>query len=440
MKTKSISLESYIEELSSNYSPLDVSKKIIKHSPNMYTKARKNHSFLRLRTPENPLSFKNQFIADFVHTARMIPLNKENQNLEVSFYFYSNVLTSMLSQNTEASKWLKENIEVVDKKYRLSNRSDKGFPRKYRIKDSGLLKTIKKYPVLSSEDFLENIPFTNEKKFIGLYKEDCIAVDAKLFTEEILKDYFNICSQSVIAKTSQQGGIFYLLKDKTLSRASNRVHTLFQIIPKAIRNKIFFSEIDVKGSQVSLTANWIIENNLMDKFPELVKLSGFKDFGYFLPMFSQFSNAFGLSTKDTKKMFIMTLNFGDPIKYFNLKKYKNTSQFKTLTKIIKEIKKYTLLRASLEPTRSEYFKEKAKVISNKKKWQGMFLFDIYSREEEKVRNILIEAIRELSIKINLPSILQIHDAVRFNFKLSDEDKQYIYQKLKPFSKISLSFK
>jgi len=439
MKTNSNSLESYIEELSSNYSSLDVSKTIIKHSPNMYTKARKNHTFLRLRTPENPLSSKSQFIADFIHTARLIPLNKENQNLEDSFYFYSNVLTSMLSQNTEASKWLKENIELVDKRYKLSNRTDKGFPRKYRIEDLGLLKSIKKYQVPSSEDFLENLPLVNQNKFIKLYKEDCIAVDAKLFTKEILKDYFNICVQSVIAKTSQQGGIFYLIKDKTLSRASNRVHTLFQIIPKALRNKIFFSEVDVKGSQVSLTVNWIIENKLMDKFPELVKISGFKDFGYFFPDYSGFAKTFNLKPKEVKKMIITTLNFGDPIKNFNLKKYKNTSHFKRLKKLINEVKKYSKLRANLEPELAEQFKEKAQQISSKKKWQGMFLFYIYSREEEKIRNILIDSIREVS-KIKLPSILQVHDAVRFNFVLTDEDKEYIYKNIsKDFKRVSLTF-
>jgi hypothetical protein len=438
MATPNISLESYIEELSTSNSPIDVSKKVIKHSPNAYVKARKNHTLIRLRTPQSGISSKHQLIADFVHTARLIPLNEDNQNLEGEFYFYANVISSMTSQKSEEAKWLKENIELVDAQYKVSGKDNKGFPRKYRIKDAHLLQAIKKCPIPSSDDFLASIEPIDITKFEALYKDDCIAVDARLFNKEHLKDYFNISVQNVIAKTFQNGSIFYLIKDKTFSRASNREYTLFQVIPKAIRNKLFFSEVDIRGSQVSLTANWIVKKNLQDMFPEIIRLSGFKDFGYFSPHYSEFASTFGLTTKEVKKMIIMTFNYGNPIKHFNLQKFKNTEEFKRMVVLIKEVKKYIKLMAQLEPELAESFKAKAKA---KKKWQGTFAFYIYSRFEKQVRDILLGAVKEISKKVQQPSIIQVHDAIRFDFTLTDEDKMYIYSKIEnsPYSGISLHF-
>jgi hypothetical protein len=424
--SQNISLESYIAELSTSYSPTSVSKKVFKHSPNAYVKARKNHTLLRLRTPQSGISSKHPLIADFVHTARLMPLNEDNQNLEGEFYFYANVFTSMTSQKSDASKWLKENIEMVDAQYKVSGKDNKGFPRKYRIKDAHLLQAIKKCPIPSSEDFLSSIEPVDINEFKSLYKDDCIALDAKLFNKDNLKEYFKPCVQNVIAKTFRHGSLFYLIKDWTFSKSSNREFTLFQLIPKAIRNKIFFSEVDIVGSQVSLTANWIVKNNLQHMFPEIISLSGFKDFGYFRPHYSGFSTAFGLSTKETKKMIITTFNYGNPIKKFNLMKFKNTKEFTRLVKIMKEVKKYIKLMEQLEPELAEKFKAKTKA---KKKWQGSFSFYIYSRFEKQVRDILIEAVKEISKMVELPSILQVHDAVRFNFTLTDEDKEYIYSKI-----------
>jgi hypothetical protein len=242
----------------------------------------------------------------------------------------------------------------------------------------------------------------------------------------------------VIAKTFHQGTLFYLIKDWTFSKSSNREFTLFQIIPKAIRNKIFFSEVDIAGSQVSLTANWIVKKNLQDMFPEIIRLSGFRDFGYFCPYYSGFSTAFGLTTKEVKKMIFTTFNYGNPIKNFNLQKFKNTEEFSRLVKIIKEVKKYIKLMAQLEPEMAEKFKAKTKP---KKKWQASFSFYIYSRFEKQVRDILLGAVKEISKRVKQPSIIQVHDAVRFNFTLTDEDKEYIYSKIEnsPYSGISFHF-
>jgi hypothetical protein len=208
-----------------------------------------------------------------------------------------------------------------------------------------------------------------------------------------------------------------------------------------IRNKNFFSEVDIVGSQVSLTANWIVKNNLQDMFPEIVKLSGFKDFGYFRPYYSGFSTAFGLSVKDTKKMIITTFNYGNPIKNFNLQKFKNTKEFSRLVKLMREVKKYIKLMAQLEPELAEKFKAKVKKANPKKKWQKSFSFYIYSRFEKQVRDILLGAVKEISKRVKKPSIIQVHDAVRFNFTLTEEEKRYIYSKIESslYRGISLHF-
>jgi hypothetical protein len=434
--SKNISLESYIEELSSTFS--DVPFKTKTHSPNAYIKARKSHPLPRLRTPQSGISSKNQSVADFVHTARLLHLNEDNQNLEGEFYFYANVFTSMTSQKSDSAKWLKDNIEIADAQYKVSSKGTKGHPRKYRIKDAGLLQAVKKCPIPSSEDFLASIEPVDYNTFKALYKDDCIALNANALNKEHLKDLFNICVQNVIAKTFHQGTLFYLIKDWTFSKSFNREYTLLQIIPKAIRNKIFFSEVDIQGSQVSLTANWIVKNNLQDMFPEIVKLSGIQDFGYFRPYYSGFSTAFGLSVKETKKMIFTTFNYGNPIKRFKLQKFKNTKEFTRLVKLIREVKKYIKLMAQLEPSLAESFKAHAKP---KKKWQASFSFYIYSRFEKQVRDVLIGAVKEISKRVELPSILQVHDAVRLNFTLTDEEKRFIYSKIEnsPYRGISLHF-
>jgi hypothetical protein len=432
--SSNISLESYIPELTYT----DVPFKVHKHSPNAYIKARKYHPLSRLRTPQSGISSINQSAADFVHTARLLTLNEDNQNLEGEFYFYANVFTSMTSQKSPESKWLKENVEIADAQYKVSSKGTKGHPRKYRIKDASLLQAVKKCPIPSSEDFLASIEPVDYNTFKALYKDDCIALNAEFFNKEHLKEYFNLCVQNVIVKTYLNGHLFYLIKDWTFSKSFNREYTLFQIIPKAIRNKIFFSEVDIKGSQVSLTANWIVKNNLQDIFPEIIKLSGIKEFGYFAPQYSGFSTDFGLSVKETKKMIITTFNYGNPIKRFKLQKFKNTKEFTRLVKLIREVKKYIKLMQQLEPDLAEKFKYHSKP---KKKWQGSFAFYIYSRFEKQVRNILLGAIKEISKRVEIPSILQVHDAIRFNFTLTEEEKMYIYSKFEntPYRGISLHF-
>jgi hypothetical protein len=173
-------------------------------------------------------------------------------------------------------------------------------------------------------------------------------------------------------------------------------------------------------------------------FPEIVRLSGFNDFGYFRPYYSGFASAFELSDKEVKKMIITAFNYGNPIKDFNLQKFKNTKEFIRLVKLMKEVKKYIKLMEQLEPDLAAKFKANAKP---KKKWQASFSFYIYSRFEKQVRDILLGAVKEISKRVSLLSIIQVHDAVRFNFTLTDEEKRYIISKFEnsPYRGISFHF-
>jgi len=378
-------------------------------SPNSYFQASANSESPINRTPVNDLSIYNQIIANLVHTARLLDLNADNPNLLVTFYMYANQFNTFTQGNSKIAKWIRKNIVKSCVHYKMSTKNEKGFPQKYTILDAGLLKAIAENPILAPEDILNNMEFTDFKDIYHLSRSDYLIVRKSDFTKKNIGESFSLMQRAVHYKIKHNKKVHYVLHNTVLAEKSHRVFSLFQGIKKEFRNKMFKNEIDIRGSQFSATASWIVKNNLKAQFPCIIKMSGIKEFGYFYPNYSQITIDFKISHKETKTLVISILNGGGSLKPFL--KYKNTKGFKLVLALKKEIKLYLKLRISQEP-------KLLASLSHKKNPKNSFLFMIYSREEEKIRNKMLEMIKSFAPCDKFSSILQVHDAVKFNFDLT----------------------